>query len=183
VTKTWNEEAAIRGAMRRVFSRSPVIREVLFKVRREVPRFNKDGSRAKRDAVQYLCNICGEYAGSTQVAVDHIEPVISIIDGFVNWDTFKDRLFCDASNLQVVCDSCHNEKTQKERIRRLLLQYGKELDTLELQIKTNILSKSEVLKMLKKYLAKKKTSDLKSVVQRAQKIKEEFEKTCNYNNL
>ena len=71
MTKTWNEEAAIRGALRRVFSRSPVIREVMFKVRREIPKFNKDGSRSKKDAVQYLCSICQTYVGSTLVAVEH----------------------------------------------------------------------------------------------------------------
>lgn len=168
--KTWNQEAAIRGALRRTFSRSPVIREVLFKVRREIPKFNKDGSRSKKDAVQYRCNVCGSFVGSTLVSVDHINPVVSVSEGFIDFNTFIERLFCDASNLQVICDDCHNTKTQTERISRLLLQYGKELDELEDKIKTKSVSKSEALKTLKKYIAKKKTVGLNPVVQRALSI-------------
>jgi hypothetical protein len=172
MAKTWNQDAAIRGALRRTFSRSPIIREVLFKVRREVPKYNKDGSRAKKDAVQYRCSVCNTYVGSTKVSVDHINPVVSVSEGFVDFNTFIARLFCDAGNLQVICDDCHNTKTQAERISRLLLQYGKELDELENDVKTKKLSKTEALKTLKKYLAKKKTPGLDPVVQRALSIKE-----------
>lgn len=170
--KTWNQEAAIRGALRRTFSRSPIIREVLFKVRREIPKYNKDGSRAKKDAVQYKCNVCATYVGSTMVSVDHINPVVSVTEGFIDFNTFILRLFCDASNLQVVCDSCHNTKTQAERISRLLLQYTKELDKLEDNLKNAVISKSEALTALKKYIAKKKTSGLDSIVKRALSIRD-----------
>lgn len=170
--KTWNQEAAIRGALRRTFSRSPVIRDVLFKVRREIPKYNKDGSRSKKDAVQYRCNACNTYVGSTKVSVDHINPVVSVSEGFIDFNTFIARLFCDASNLQVICDSCHNVKTQSERISRLLLQYGKELDQLEIDVKAKCISNAEALKTLKKYIAKKKTPGLDPVVQRALSIKD-----------
>lgn len=171
MAKHFNQDAAIRGAIRRVFSRSPIIREVLFKVRREVARYNKDGSRAKKDAVQYRCNVCGNYVGSTKVSVDHIVPVVSVSEGFIDFNTFIERLFCDAANLQVICDPCHNAKTQTERIGRLLLQYTKELDSLELGLKIKTISKSDALNLLKKYTAKKKTIGLDPVVQRALKIK------------
>lgn len=172
MAKTWNQEAAIRGALRRTFSRSPIIREVLFKVRREVPKYNKDGSRAKKDAVQYRCNVCQQYVGSTKVSVDHINPVVDVQQGFIDFNMFIARLFCDATNLQVICDSCHNTKTQKERISRLTLQYDRELDKLELDVKAKTLSKAEALKTLKKYIAKKKTPGLNPVVQRALSIKD-----------
>ena len=171
MAKTWNQEAAIRGALRRTFSRSPIIREVLFKVRREVPKYNQDGARSKKDAVQYRCNVCGTYVGSTKVSVDHINPVVSVSEGFIDFNTFIARLFCDSANLQVICDSCHNTKTQTERISRLLGQYDKELDDLELKVKTKSISNSEALKTLKKYISKKKTPGLNPVVQRALLIK------------
>lgn len=169
--KTWNQEAAIRGALRRVFSRSPVIREVMFKVRREVPKYNKDGSRAKKNAVQYQCNVCTTFVGSTYASVDHIIPVVSVSDGFVDYHTFISRLFCDISNLQVICDACHQIKTQTERISRLILQYDKELDDLEERHRHKLLSDQEAIKLLKKYIAKKKTVGLDPIVQRALKIK------------
>lgn len=172
MAKTWNQEAAIRGALRRTFSRSPVIREVLFKVRREVPKYNKDGSRAKKDAVQYRCNVCQSFVGSTKVSVDHISPVVDVQQGFVDFNTFIRRLFCDASNLQVICDGCHNTKTQAERIGRLTLQYDRELDKLLNDVADETLSKAEALKTLKKYLAKSKTPGLDPIVQRAISIKD-----------
>ncbi|CAM6003896.1 unnamed protein product [Sphagnum balticum] len=107
------------------------------KVRREVPRYNNDGNRAKKDAVQYRCGVCGQWTKSTAVAVDHITPVIDVQVGFVDWNTFVQRLFCDASNLQVICDTCHNAKTQAERIARLNIQYAQELDVLEQAFKTD----------------------------------------------
>lgn len=169
--KVFNQEAAIRGALRRTFSRSPVIREVLFKVRREVPKYNKDGGRAKKDAVQYQCNVCKEYVGSTKVSVDHVIPVVSVNDGFVDFNTFINRLFCGPDNLQVICDDCHNKKTQSERIARLLLQYAKELDEIEFGIKNKTVSNKEALALLKKYIAKKKTVGLENIVQRAVNLK------------
>lgn len=143
----------------------------MWKVRREVPKYNKDGSRAKKDAVQYLCNVCSTYVGSTSVAVDHITPVVSVSSGFVDFGTFISRLFCDASNLQVICDPCHNEKTQTERIARLTKQYTLELDKLEAELKDKSLSPKDALVTLKKYIAKKKTAGLSPVVQRACSIK------------
>lgn len=150
------------------------------KVRREVPKFNKDGSRAKKDAVQYRCGVCGEWSKSTAVAVDHINPVIDVQAGFVDWNEFIARLFCGPENLQVICDPCHNKKTQAERIARLLKQYSEELDKLEVQINIadnhrNLYGAANgfaiMLKELKKYIAKKKTIGLEPIVERAQALK------------
>lgn len=111
----YNQNSAIRSAVRRTFSRSPFVRDTLMAHRREVPKYNKDGTRAKKDAVQYQCNVCKKWIKSTEIAVDHIIPVIDNDVGFVDWNTFIDRLFCDPSNLQCICDACHNIKTQEER--------------------------------------------------------------------
>jgi 5-methylcytosine-specific restriction endonuclease McrA len=145
------------------------------KVRREVPKFNKDGQRAKKDAVQYRCNACGQWSPSTKVAVDHISPVIDVQAGFVDWNQFVDRLFCDASNLQVICDTCHDAKTHIERITRLTKQYTEELDEIERTIKAmpNILIKPAI-KSLNKYIAKKKTLGLQNIVERAQRLKDQL---------
>ena len=111
----YNANSAIRGAVRRAFSRSPIVREVLFSGRREVPKYNKDNTRAKKDSVQYQCNSCKEWVGSTCVAVDHIEPVIDNEIGFQDWNTFINRLFCEKDNLQILCDSCHTVKSNAEK--------------------------------------------------------------------
>jgi hypothetical protein len=172
MAKTYNENAAIRGALRRVFARSPLVVEKVQESRREVPRYLKDGSRAKKDWVQRQCEVCSSWVGSTKISIDHKNPVVSVQDGFTDWNEFIARLWCSKENLQRICDSCHDQKTQVERISRLTLQYAKELDQLELDIKAKTVSKSEALKTLKKYIAKKKTSGLDPVVQRALKIKD-----------
>lgn len=114
----FNENSQCRGALRRVFVRSPVIKEVMLQARREVPRLNKDGSPAKKPAVQYQCNLCQSWRPSNDVAVDHKEPVVSLTEGFVDWNTFMERLFCSADNLQVVCSACHDLKSAAERVTR-----------------------------------------------------------------
>jgi 5-methylcytosine-specific restriction endonuclease McrA len=107
------------------------VREVLQRVRREEPQFNKDGGLGKKPAVRYQCTICGKWFMGSAVAVDHITPVISTGGTFVDWNEFVKNLFCAIENLQVVCSyklkdaakyggipSCHHKKTQAERAER-----------------------------------------------------------------
>jgi len=143
----YNQNSMIRGAIRRTFSRSPVVREVLMAGRREVPKYNKDGSLAKKPAVQYQCEVCSTWVSSTKVSVDHIDPVISVDDGFVDWNQFVDRLFCDKTNLQRICDDCHDKKTASERFERM---YKKELSELnDIGSSTSILKKLTPKRLLK----------------------------------
>jgi 5-methylcytosine-specific restriction endonuclease McrA len=163
MAKTFNQVAAIRGALRRVFSRSPIVRQVMSKVRREVPKLNKDGSRAKKDAVQYQCSACREWIKSTAISVDHVVPVIGVDEGFVNWDEFVARLFCGEDNLQVVCDTCHRAKTNSERNARLGKRYNAQLDVIEAEA---LLNPKDAIKALSKF-TKKNTPGLESIGLRA----------------
>lgn len=140
----YHQGTAIRGALRRAFARSPVVTEVKMAGRREIPKYNKDGSRAKKNAVQYSCQVCNQWVASTKVVVDHINPVVSVEDGFQDWNTFVDRLWCDISNLQRICEFCHQIKTNTERFERMYKNESEELSAL--------LMKGESLKpFLKKF--------------------------------
>ena len=136
--------------------------------------------------------MCSTWVSSTKIAIDHIDPVVPP-EGFPSnadmWQRimiFLKRLWCDKSNLQRVCSDCHDKKTYSERISRLLKQYGGELDLLEYEIdkvmKTDDFKKDSKPyikgwnKELSKYLAKKKTPELISVVERAQALKNKFKK-------
>ena len=68
-------------------------------------------------AEHYKCNACNKEWPLTEVQVDHIIPVVGP-EGFVDWNTYVDRLFCDKSNLQVLCTTCHDKKTHKEKQNR-----------------------------------------------------------------
>lgn len=149
--KPFNIHAAFRGAARRVFARSPKVRQVLAAGRREVPKYNKDGSRAKKDAVQYNCEVCLSWVSSTKISVDHKDPVISTDNGWVDWNTFYERLDCPISNLQRICDDCHQKKTNKERFDRMFLKEVNDLSW----INTPASSKEEKKEFAKKFTAKR----------------------------
>jgi 5-methylcytosine-specific restriction endonuclease McrA len=94
--------------------------------RREVPKYRKDGSLASKPAVQYCCQVCNQWVSSTKVSVDHKEPVIPLDGSFdpqnPDWNMFVERLWCDKSNLQRICDICHQAKTNQEREARKQLK-------------------------------------------------------------
>jgi len=78
----------------------------------------KINAKTKRLAQHYRCASCKGEFPSSEVQVDHIIPVISPVDGFIDWNTYIDRLFCDKDNLQVLCTECHDKKTATERITK-----------------------------------------------------------------
>lgn len=184
----FNQEMAIRGANRRLFARSPLVIEKLNESRQEFPRYKKDGTLAKKPWVKRQCEVCNSWVSSTKIAIDHIDPVVppeGFPASFDLWDRitlFLKRLWCDKSNLQRICNTCHDKKTYKEKIERLLKKYTSELDIIEDQIKTTLKSSTNKTdfkpyikgwnKELSKYTAKKKTPELQPVVQRAQNIKD-----------
>lgn len=66
------------------------------------------------------------------VHVDHIIPAIDPDVGFVSWDSFINRLFCEADNLQVLCHECHMKKSDEEKaIAKARRERNKELDDIE----------------------------------------------------
>lgn len=68
-----------------------------------------------RLAQHYKCASCSDEFTQKDVQVDHIKPVIDPKKGFVSWDTYIDRMFCEGGNLQVLCKICHADKTKKEK--------------------------------------------------------------------
>ena len=174
----YNQEAAIRGALRRAFSRSPLVREVLEESRQEFPRYKNDGTRHKRNWVKRQCQVCDEWVSASKIAVDHIDPVISVDTGKQDWNTFVDRLWCNTSgkaNLQRICDTCHDLKTATERIARLTKKYTQELNDFETTIAPGVVP-ADWKKFLAKYISKKKTPGLQDIVQRARDLKDKIQK-------
>jgi len=66
-------------------------------------------------AAHYKCAKCQQLFPAKDVQVDHVNPVVDPATGFVSWDVYIDRMFCDSVNLQVLCTDCHKTKTQKEK--------------------------------------------------------------------
>jgi len=69
-----------------------------------------------RIAQHFRCASCGGEFPAKQVNVDHILPVVDPVVGFVDWNTFVENLYCEKENLQVLCKTCHDLKTKKEKL-------------------------------------------------------------------
>jgi 5-methylcytosine-specific restriction endonuclease McrA len=161
--KSYNKEQSIRSALRRAFSTSPIVREVMSLVRREIPRFNTNGSQSKKNSVQYLCSECNTWTKSSEISVDHIEPVIETGVGFVDWNTFVSRLFCSYDNLRVVCNTCHDKKTQAETTAKFRIRYMGDLRALAEKVKQGLISEKDEKDELKKIIKKKDTPGFEEV--------------------
>lgn len=70
------------------------------------------GARIERGV--YKCAGCEGEFKRKQVYADHIKPIVDPKKGFENWDKLIKRLFCMASGYQILCKSCHDDKTQEE---------------------------------------------------------------------
>ena len=79
----------------------------------------KVNKRSGRLAEHYLCASCGGFFVARDVQVDHIDPVVSPEEGFQDWWTYMNRLYCEAENLQVLCKPCHKDKTNARRKQRM----------------------------------------------------------------
>lgn len=89
---------------RRTFAWSPAYREATKKAERKT---NKD--------IKWECAHCRALVGKGAKHRDHIDPVISVADGWDgSWDTYRDRLFVDADRIQILCLDCHRRKTNGE---------------------------------------------------------------------
>ena len=74
--------------------------------------------RARISRGLYVCESCKIQTKKSDIQLDHILSVIPL-EGWQSWDSFIERLFCDASGYSVLCKTCHSAKTMQENhIRR-----------------------------------------------------------------
>lgn len=109
---TPKERGLLKGAIRRVFSRSDLRRKVIEDALIE-GHADPSRPRVKRWC---QCAVCGKPEAKSYVAVDHVQPVIPIDSSFeeLGLDATADRTWCDPKNLQAICPACHDIKTQSE---------------------------------------------------------------------
>jgi hypothetical protein len=110
---TPKEKGLLKGAMRRVFSRSDLRRYAIdlvvipgyFDPKR--PRVTKWG----------MCQTCFKPIPKYLLEVDHVIPVIPLDKSFdeMSLDDVADRLWCEITNLSPICKEDHKIKTSLER--------------------------------------------------------------------
>jgi len=112
---TQKERGLLKGALRRVFSRSELRKAALDRVsitfnHPDRPRVTKWG----------FCERCGVIDASYKLEVDHLNPVIPLYSSLseTTLDELADRIWCEIEQLNVLCESCHKEKTSAEAALR-----------------------------------------------------------------
>lgn len=112
---TPKDKNAIKGALRRAFSRSDLHRQVedLYRIEHQ----NPNQPRCKKWS---WCANCGQVIPTWKTQVDHLFPVVPLDKTYLDMTIQEvvDRMWCDKYHLQVLCLTCHDNKTSLERASR-----------------------------------------------------------------
>lgn len=116
------EMGLIKGALRRVFSRSDLRRKVL-----EAGIVEHHDPKRKRVKTWVKCEGCGVLEAKSNIDIDHKIPVIAITSSLAEMDVLElvNAMWCDESNLQRLCTVCHDAKSASETKQRAAFKKGK----------------------------------------------------------
>lgn len=118
----WTEarfRSFIRGGLRSISMRWPPKNKVKQNARVQRGVYLCAGYKTKAHEVPAsLPPLPGNKRRINNSVVDHINPVVDPIRGFVSWDELIKRLFCEADGFQLLCHDCHKHKTNDERKER-----------------------------------------------------------------
>jgi 5-methylcytosine-specific restriction endonuclease McrA len=108
---TSKERGLLKGAIRRVFSRSDLRRKVI-----ELSRIDHTDSTRPRVKKWSKCASCNQPIPTYLIEIDHVAPIIPINNTLekMSWDSVVDNTWCTESNLMPVCKPCHRQKTKLE---------------------------------------------------------------------
>lgn len=114
------ERGLLKGAIRRVFSRSELRRSVIDAA--EI-KGHTDPTRP-RVTKWAKCANCKELHPKYLMQVDHKEPLVPIDKSLeeMTWDEVVSRTWCDVKNLDTLCKPCHRTKTLAEGKERRRLR-------------------------------------------------------------
>lgn len=112
---TKKEQGLLKGAIRRIFSRSEIRRRVLATV--SIEHYDANRPRVKKWS---LCPNCKLKTPSYQMQLDHVEPVIHLGESLddITWDELVTRIWCSEDNLEPLCLTCHRIKSKLENSQR-----------------------------------------------------------------
>jgi len=123
--------------LRAAFRKTPMYSEAKKRAKEEYFEESKHGKPMRR--VRFICASCNrrffDKEGQREIAVDHIDPIVSVETGFTNYSEWIKRHFCLGDDgkiyvekLQILCNypdkdmskygnirSCHKIKTAAER--------------------------------------------------------------------
>jgi hypothetical protein len=74
----------------------PVLRRATYRWKDRAEAFKA----AKIEYGKYKCNSCNLIFGPKEVCIDHIEPVVSLDEGFTDWEVYIKRMFPEKEGFQ-----------------------------------------------------------------------------------
>lgn len=98
--KTFNKKSFLISQLRRATYKFPPRNEAL--------------KKARVDRGLYKCAGCSKITDRHDIRMDHILPIVDPNVGFVDWNSYIERMFCDEIGYQALCNSCHDQKSQGE---------------------------------------------------------------------
>lgn len=102
-------KSRLRGLLRRLWMQENPDRNELLAEKAQ-RRINPDTGRMRK---HWPCADCGDWV--TEIKVDHIEPIGKMPSTYRELGKWLARLNCGRPNLQLLCFSCHQAKTNTER--------------------------------------------------------------------
>lgn len=116
------ERGLIKGAVRRVFSRSELRQQAI-----KLTEINYTDPLRPRVKKWCRCKLCGNATPRYKMQCDHILPVVKLgmLLEDMSWDELVNNLWCDPNNLQGICETCHLEKSRSEAAERAKLRKAK----------------------------------------------------------
>ncbi len=108
---TAKERGLLKGAIRRVFSRSDLRKAAI-----DATRVEHYDPKRPRVTKWSECTSCRERVATYQMDIDHVVPIIPTHTTLeqMSWDEVIDRVWSDLANLKGVCKPCHKAKTKAE---------------------------------------------------------------------
>ena len=109
----YNQNTKIKGALRQIARYMPN-REIALERARDWQ------NHGVRGGAMYFCAKHKQKKSFLRkdIQVDHIDPVEPIDRKVTDWNEHIKRLFCEVSNLQVLCKPCHLIKSIEENANR-----------------------------------------------------------------
>ena len=110
--------SCITKGIRDSFKRCNKYKAILKENRVEKPRYKVDGALSKKPSVFYKCSDCKELVKSTEIQVDHIQPVIPLNGNLAEMTLNEYALRVFKSKCQLLCTVCHKLKSKSENSQR-----------------------------------------------------------------
>ncbi len=109
------ERGLLKGAIRRVFSRSELRKSAV-----ERGRIEHTEPQRPRVKKWSRCEMCLMPTASYEIQVDHKLPLVPVDSSLeeMSWDDLVNRCWCSIDNLQGICEECHKSKSKEEAALR-----------------------------------------------------------------